>query len=74
MVGLALGDEVLVQRTVDVPTQAELLDETATLDADVPAGTPICFHVNNHGTNSWNLFDVSLAERPEPRCGEDSAP
>ncbi len=66
-VALAVGDDVVVSRQVEVPTEAALLETTALVPSDAPAGTPLIFHVGNHGTNSWNLIDVSLVndvERP----------
>lgn len=63
-VGLATGDEIVLAHPVPVPGPGSLLDVTIRVPRDVPEGAPLCFHVGNHGTNSWNLLDVSLVEQP----------
>lgn len=57
---LRLGDEDLWRFEVPIPVAATKLEfPTVALDRDVPAGTPVFFHVGNHGDNSWNLLEVS---------------
>lgn len=66
-VAIAVGSDVVLTRRVEVPADAELVEATVTLPRHAAAGTPLTFHVGNHGTNSWNLIDVSLKndeERP----------
>lgn len=67
LIGVALGDEIVFTHTLTVPADAELLKRHVTVERALPVGTPISFHVGNHGTNSWNLIDISVpndAERP----------
>lgn len=42
-----------------VPAEADPAVSTATFDA--PAGTPIYFHIQNHGQNSYSLLEVTIA-------------
>lgn len=66
-IALSVGADVVLTHQVEVPADAELLETTVEVPTDAAAGTPLTFHVGNHGTNSWNLMDVSLVndvERP----------
>lgn len=67
IVGLALADEVVFTHPVQVPADAELLEAPIVVPRDIEEGTRVSFHVGNHGTNSWNLIDLSVpndVERP----------
>lgn len=64
-VALAVGEEVAWETTVPIPSAGNLLRETVVIDRDVPAGTPMQFHVHNHGANSWELFDVMVTPEGE---------
>lgn len=66
-IGLALDDEIVFTKELQVPAEAELLETFVGVPRDMPRGTPVRFHIGNHGTNSWNLIDISVpndAERP----------
>lgn len=69
-VAIAIGDEVVMQEFVDIPTSSGLVAPTLTVATDAPAGTPVHFHVGNHGDNSWNLVELSVVTQapcePEP--------
>ena len=56
---LRLGDEVLLDRRIPIPGPSGLDAPTWTAPKDVPAGTPIAFHIHNHGMNSWSLLEVT---------------
>lgn len=61
---LAFEDEPFWNGTVPLPAmRAGLLTQAIAAPRDVPAGTPIRFHLANHGANSWNLIEVSV-QRP----------
>lgn len=57
-VGLALGEAVLWEARVPVPSAEAFFDETVTVGADAPEGTPLTLHLHNHGANSWRLLTV----------------
>ena len=59
-VGLAVGGEVAMAELVDIPAASGLIAPRLRVQNDAAAGTPIAFHVGNHGANSWNLLEVSL--------------
>ena len=60
---LRLGDVELLRRELQVPGPADVLHHHSLLSAAAPAGTPVYFHVSNHGTNSYTLHLLEL-ERP----------
>jgi hypothetical protein len=58
--GLHIGDHLAWEANVPIPTDSELLVDTWTAPADIPAGQDISFHVHNHGNNEYNLVEVSI--------------
>jgi hypothetical protein len=59
-VAFMVGDQLLweLEKTVKAgePEPTEAFDEQVGLDFSAPAGTPVYFHLHNHGYNTWNLF------------------
>jgi hypothetical protein len=66
-VALAIGDRIEWEDTVPIPAAGTLLEADLVMDRELPAGTPMQFHVHNHGPNSWELFDVMVT--PEADAG-----
>ncbi|MFT7624351.1 MAG: hypothetical protein ACI9WU_003538 [Myxococcota bacterium] len=62
---LKLGDIVLWDGVVPIPGPSKFIEQQVTLDQDVPLGTPVYFHVHNHGPNSYRLLRVT-AQAPKP--------
>jgi hypothetical protein len=62
-VRLRFDDEDLITREVPIPSESALISEDAVMPREMPVGTPVFFHVGNHGDNSWNLLEVSLFPR-----------
>jgi hypothetical protein len=58
LVGLAVGDRVVWSETVPIPALGGLVDGDWEIDRDLPAGTPLRYHVQNHGDNRWSLLEV----------------
>lgn len=58
-----VGDELLVERRVPIPTDGELLDEAVVLDTAQPLDAPVYFHIGNHGANTWNILSVTRERR-----------
>ncbi len=59
---VALGDLVIWEATVPIPSGSGFFVEQWTATEPIPAGTPIRFHLHNHGANTWNL--ESVRKRP----------
>ncbi|MFT5431684.1 MAG: hypothetical protein ACI9OJ_002381 [Myxococcota bacterium] len=61
---LALGDEadVVWEETIGIPSDSNLLFTGFTAEKSYPKGTPVYFHVSNHGDNSWNLIEFSTTD------------
>lgn len=52
-----------------IPSDAALAAEAIILDEDVAKGSPIFFHVRNHGANTYQLLDlliVAAGDAPTP--------
>ena len=60
----------MVEELVDIPTSSGLAAPRLTVVNDADAGTPVHFHVGNHGDHSWNLVELSVITQapcePEP--------
>jgi hypothetical protein len=54
-----LGDETLFEDHIPIPIVSELLSERWTAPRDIPAGTPVQFHIHNHGANEYALIEIS---------------
>jgi len=59
---LVIGDEAAFDETVLIPRDGEFLSNTWTATKDYPAGTPVLWHVNNHGSNEYLLIEVNVLE------------
>ncbi len=55
LVGFAAGD------CSDNPIPAEVDPTPSTADFSAPAGTPVYFHLQNHGENGYNLLEITIA-------------
>ncbi|MEE2827753.1 MAG: hypothetical protein VX498_01075 [Myxococcota bacterium] len=53
-----IGDETLFQEFPAIPAESELWDWSGVPTEAHEAGSPIYFHLHNHGTNSWRLGDI----------------
>ena len=59
-VGIAIGDEIVFEATIDIPAEASFLDPQWVSTVDAPAGTPVHLHLHNHGINSYRVADFSV--------------
>ncbi len=57
-VALMLGDRLLWEDRIPIPGREAVYPVEVTLEEEAPAGTPLYFHVHNHGANSWRLLEV----------------
>lgn len=60
-VAMAIDGATVWEERVSIPSDSELL--VSRIDAgELAAGTPIHFHVHNHGSNSYSLLEVSVED------------
>ena len=55
-----IGDSRVWERELPIPSPAAEIVEAWEADADYPAGTPVLFHVSNHGNNEYDLIGVEV--------------
>lgn len=59
-VGVALDGEPAWETSIPIPGPGALVVGEWQSPVDAEAGTPIQFHVHNHGINSWDLLTISV--------------
>lgn len=57
---VALGATSLWTREVPLPSDSQLFEADVILPEAAAAGTPIRWHVDNHGNNTWNMVELSV--------------
>ena len=60
---LVIGDEVVFERKVLIPRDSQFLNNSSdpwTASKDYPEGTPVLWHIDNHGTNEYLLIEVNV--------------
>lgn len=55
---LATDAGTIWEKTLPIPGPSGLIYESVPVDA-LPAGSELYWHVDNHGTNSYNLLEIS---------------
>lgn len=61
-IGIAFGDDVVWEHHIEMPTETgALVVADATANESHPAGTPIRFHLHNHGANTYNLIEIATS-------------
>jgi hypothetical protein len=66
---LFVGDALVWEEHVAIPGPAAARDVDLVSPVSAPAGTPVTFHLHNHGSNTWNLNEFALqapAARAQP--------
>lgn len=67
---VGLEGEWLWSEVVAIPAQSRLLQGRFTTSRAIPVGTPLRWHVSNHGVNSWNFVSATVMRmRPCPTDG-----
>lgn len=54
-----VGSVTALEETLAIPSGSGLLYMSQAVDAPLPQGEPVFFHVRNHGQNEYNLIEVS---------------
>ena len=57
---LAIGEEIVWELQVPIPSPAKPYTVTFPSPVDAPRGTPVFLHLHNHGYNSYNLQRFGL--------------
>ena len=69
-IALTIDDDAFFEESLPIPAPAGLFGGDFDAPADAPQGTPIRWHVGNHGGNTWNLIELTvLREGPCPDAG-----
>ncbi|MCA9691604.1 MAG: hypothetical protein KC636_18510 [Myxococcales bacterium] len=59
-VALALAGELAWEVTIAIPGDADVLRPSWTATSDMALGSPVAFHVHNHGANNYRLVSVTV--------------
>lgn len=59
-VALLVGETVLWEATVAIPGPANAFNVEVVAASTAPAGTPVYFHLHNHGQNTWTLGAIEV--------------
>ena len=57
---VAIGAETVLDENIEIPASEEVYAPEIIADFSAPAGTPIVFHVHNHGVNSWRFHRFTV--------------
>jgi hypothetical protein len=55
---LHVGDDLLYERVVDIPSDPMAYTEPIEVGFAAPVGAVVTMHLHNHGANDWNLLRV----------------
>jgi hypothetical protein len=58
-IAVQIGDELVFEDVVPIPNTSALKVESYPVAGFHPAGTPITFHVRNHGNNTYQLLEIA---------------
>lgn len=61
-IALQIGEDVVWDVRRPIPSDSTLLNETFVAERDYPAGTPLYYHVDNHGNNDYLLFEIARVD------------
>ncbi len=60
-ISLTLGDEMIFDEAIEIPQlESDSINGTWIATKDFEAGTPMLFHVDNHGANEYLLIEVNV--------------
>ncbi len=72
-VAIGIGSDVPVDVRVPIPSEGALIGPVWQAPRDIAAGTPVYFHLHNHGTNSWAMVELSSGPERPPGSDETDA-
>jgi hypothetical protein len=56
---MTVAGSTVLDATIPIPSESELLAPAWVAGFDAPAGSRAVFHLRNHGSNSYNLIELS---------------
>lgn len=59
-IAVRVGDVMLWETRVPIPGDSQLIFDSIEAPQALGAGTPVYFHLHNHGNNTYNLVDLVL--------------
>jgi hypothetical protein len=57
-----IGDEIALDYEVLIPSDFKFASAVWTATKDYPVGTPLLWHVENHGANEYMLIEVNILD------------
>ena len=57
---VSIASEVILEADISIPATEEVYTPTIIADFSAPEGSPIVFHVHNHGVNSWRFHQLTV--------------
>ena len=64
-IALALDGIVVWERTISIPSDAWIYQDSVLLKQGAAAGSTWALHCHNHGANSWRLYDVTWIQEED---------
>lgn len=61
-IGLSIGDADLLHLELEIPGPPDVFEAESKVKTALAQGTPVYFHVNNHGVNSYTLHRVAVQQ------------
>lgn len=58
-VAVRIGEQTALDETVPIPSSSGLVTTEWSVGEAVGEGTPVVFHLHNHGANAWSLLEVA---------------
>ena len=55
-----VGDQVLYEEWIPIPSDSNIFEQKVNAAQSFPAGTPVYFHVHNHGYNNWAVGELTV--------------
>jgi mono/diheme cytochrome c family protein len=59
-VAVTIGDRLLWETEVAIPTRAQIYDVRIPVEFDALEGSEVQYHLHNHGYNSWTLLQLEV--------------
>jgi len=59
-VALFLDDVLLWEDSVPIPSEAGMIRPEIHVEFDADEGSPVVFHLHNHGFNTWNFLGIDV--------------
>lgn len=59
-VAVTVAGKLVWETQVAIPAEADIYDLRLPVNFDAPAGSPVEFHLHNHGYNTWTLLKLEI--------------